>query len=508
MPKTITSVLLRPDTTNGTPVPAVTPGLWQRAQDTIAGLLHTGWLIYALAGTLALLLALSLRARHKRTKAEAAGQKSELTRTDRAVTRLTGILATAVVATGAWKVFGDVLHLHPAIRLVLFFFAEAQIVAAWRRVRRHIYRHAQLGPGIKTIYGIAFGSALVAAFDADNGVEVLLRFFAAGVAAYMIAEELAEELDIYLTAHPHLATTTRKPRGRINWANHLERALVWLRLAEATDRTIAEVERQRRISQLARMAYRLQLLKDRKAGKLVNARTTWVRWRLRRLTEAANEHLGLATNQALLTDLRAQAALLYGAEDGMSRHAVRDQQPWQPTQPDAPVSAQPIHRAYSAKLARRSQRANQKARTSTRRTLARTFAREYAPANQGALAPAKVAANPAASTPASARAKGAKPPRDAYNAATGEGPESVRKLAAAFARKPTGTNAELAKLAKVSIGSANRHLPKIRARAAANATDGDSQERTQPPLITARIENPKPLVTQRVNGSTYPSQEN
>src|ERR1700759_173109 len=104
----------------------------------IEGVAHSGWLVYGIAGILDVLLVLLSLARAKRSKVEDEGGKAALTRTDRAVTRITGILATAVVATGAWKVFGlPALHLAPWIRVILFFFAEAQILAAWRRVRRH-----------------------------------------------------------------------------------------------------------------------------------------------------------------------------------------------------------------------------------------------------------------------------------------------------------------------------------------------------------------------------------
>lgn len=306
-----------------TPVPE-RDDAWADAWTLINNVARSGWLIYAVAGLLAVLLVLSLRSRRKRAKVEASGGVAELTATDRAITRITGILATAVVATGAWKVFGDVLHLHWTFKVVLFFFAEAQIVAAWRRVGRHIRRHHTLGRGIRTIYGIALGSALVAAFDADSGVEVLLRFFAAGVAAYMIAEELAEELDIHLEKNPAKRTAAKRQRGRIKWALDLERILVWLRLAQATEQSIEDVERRRRIARFARTAYRLHHLKDDNAWKW---RINLVRWQLRRQTQSASEHLGLATNANLIGDARAQLALMYGVEAGTTKAAVMDLNP-------------------------------------------------------------------------------------------------------------------------------------------------------------------------------------
>lgn len=302
---------------------AVDQGWLDAAWTTATGILTSNWFMYLLAGILGGLLAVSLYTRNRRARIEEAGGKANLTSTDKAITRITGILATAMVATGAWKVFGDVLELHPAVRLVLFFFAEAQIITAWRRVRRHIHRHAALGPGIRTVYGIAFGSATIAALDADHLVEVAIRFFAAGVAAYMIAEELAEELDIYLTANPGRKPTGAR-RGRIKWAVTPERILVWLRLADPNERTVEDVDRRRRIARFARTAYRLHLLTENKAAKW---RIALARRSLRRQAEAANEHLNLAGDPQALADIQTQIALLFGVEDGTTKAAVSGHNP-------------------------------------------------------------------------------------------------------------------------------------------------------------------------------------
>jgi hypothetical protein len=53
--------------------------------------------------------------------------------------------------------------------------------------------------------------------------------------------------------------------------------------------------------------------------------------------------------------------------------------------------------------------------------------------------------------------------------------ESVRKLARAYSRNPAKTNADLAKLAKVSEGTANRYMPKVR-QAAVDAENADADE--------------------------------
>lgn len=505
MPTEIFASPTRPEADTNT-VPAGSSwvdGAWAQ----IAMVIRSGWLIYAVAGLLAALLLLSLVIRRKRDETTDTKRKSELTWTDRAVTRITGVIATAVVATGAWKVFGDVLDLHWSLRLVLFFFAEAQIIALWRQVRRHIYRHASLGARILGIYGIAFGSAAVAIFDADNPVEIALRLFAAGVAAFMIAAELAEELDIHLTANPHLRPDGKPKRGLfgIKWSISAERIMVWLRLAEPTERTVEQVERQRRIARFARTGYRLQLLKEAGAAKW---RIGYARWSLRRQTEAGNEHLNLASDKDALSEVRSHLALLYGAEAGTSRNAVSDLNPLTPA-PRRALSDKPHVSTADT------QRASQDTRTDVITREVRSEGegshpntqepslREKPTANAPEIAAETPAEKPAEKVTASPTKPAGKP---AHPLADHDNP-SVRKLAKAFARKPGGTNPELAKLARVSDGTANRYMAQVRAafKAAGESPEG-SQEQAQKPLIPPTFDIPKTDTPVAVNGR-HPSFE-
>jgi hypothetical protein len=477
--------------------------VWARINSTV----HTNWFLYALCGLLVLLLALSLRSRNKRTRAEQEGRKADLTFADRAVTRITGILATAVVATGAWKVFGlPALHLHPAVRLVLFFFAEAQVIAAWRRVRRHIHRHAELGQGTRTIYGIALGSATVAAFDASGTVEVLLRFFAAFVAAYMIVEELAEELDIHLTAFPHLRTEERKKPKRglfgFKWALTPERIMVWLRLAEPTERTVEEIERQRRVARFARTAYRLHLLEERDSWKW----RIWVaEWRLRRQTESGNEHLKLATDDAALREVRAQLALLYGAKSGTSRLAVADLSPLRPPQRLA-IAAEPWTPEPATDGA--SHDATEPVTLDAIEAIVgaaieTAMATVSQPATEPDANAANPNANPNANPPAPRPATGPRL-RTASRGGNGDVPKAAKDLARALAKWPAATQVDLAKRTGLSDRTVSRHIAAARAINAAKDAADDDQER--PPM--APFTEPQQGVLAGVNGSHFNPQEN
>lgn len=488
-------ILFRPDNgpydTGTVTVPDPSQGAqsWtENAWASIDATIRSDWLMYGLVALLAALLAASLIARRKRTDTTTEA-KADLTRVDRAVTRITGILATAMVATGAWKVFGDVLHLHPLVRLALFFFAEAQIVSAWRRVRRHIFRHAALGRGIHFIFAIAFGSALIAALDADNLVEIAIRLFAAGVAAFMIAEELVEELDIHLTANPDLRTS-QPP----SWARrHFDRLLVWLGLAQATHSTIAEFERQRRIARFARTAHRFHLLEE---GGAATWRINRVRRKLRRLTESANEHLKLATDRAALNDVRAQLALLYGVEAGTSRKAVADLQPLVPAELLA-ISATP----FVAPIGTPDDSIE------GRHELATVIANPGAPEvagevdNTGATPPAerpakKVDSGDATKTPSKPANRAAT--RRAVEVATEGVHPTALKLAKLLAKYPKETNVELAKRMRVG----DRTISRYRAEAEAHNTAIRSPISTPP--MTPIAEPNRPVKT-GVNGHVHTS---
>lgn len=130
-------------------------------------------------------------------------------------------------------------------------------------------------------------------------------------------------------------------------------------------------------------------------------------------------------------------------------------------------------------------------------------------------------ANHAESTPVTTAGKvaGKPPARPAEkSAATAKRPThpfaddpnpSVKALARAYSRNPAKTNAELARQAKVSEGTANRYLPKIRAAAVDSANADADEERAQGPLIgmpiTALIPEPKTLATAGVLNGYSPT---
>ncbi len=445
-------------------------------------------------------------------------------KSDKFLTFLAAAVATGVVATGMWKFFGDVLHIaNPWARGALFaFFEIAMLASAFRSRRFRLDRAARRENNPNTldaridvdgiaVWVLATLSGLFAAADEPTTTGKAVRIVAPLLAAWMWERGLAGELMQF----------TRGGK-RLNLRLTPERVLVWLGVAEPSGRQIGEVDRKRRIALFARTAYRYNLMLEQ---GVKGWRVSYTGWRLRRLTESANEHLKLATDQEALGEVRAQLALMYGVKDGTSRAAVADLRPLAPAErlaiSDRPFTppadphpsqqdSQPTLTEITDSLARRLARHSQPAKATVRTRVLKTFAPEragaYSVENPAANAPASPVEKPAAKPVASPLAKAAKPARAPISGLGDAGPESVRKLAAAFARKPGGTNAELAKLARVSIGSANRHLPKIRAAANgsgdATASQESAQPASQPTVPITRIENPKPTVHEGVNGNT------
>ncbi|MEU8158072.1 hypothetical protein AB0B94_30835 [Micromonospora sp. NPDC048986] len=282
---------------------------------------------HVMAGTALLLVALlaasiiSKRRRQATTKDDE--NRDEIGAVDRGITRITALIATAVLAEGMWGFFVDVIRVAWPIRVILFSFVEMQIITATRRARRHLYRHGSLGTAPRTVFGLAAASATIAAIHANTLDERLFRLFAAGVAAYMWIEELREERDIL-----HHKNPTKYPpvkRLKLNWAFTPERLFARLGWVEASDRTVSDVDRARRIATFARIAYRLHQLET---GGVTGWRLQRAERRLARQVELMNEYLNMATDRSVMADVQKHLATLYQARDGVKKKAVDGLSPW------------------------------------------------------------------------------------------------------------------------------------------------------------------------------------
>jgi hypothetical protein len=239
-----------------------------------------------------------------------------------ALTLAGAVVATAVAGTGMWKFFGDVLHIDSLwLRGSLFAFFEIALFASAMRARQNllddIARKAEsptTGVDGKAVWVIAGTSGVFSAMDAASLAEATFRLAAPLLAAWLWERGLA--------AHRRQA---RGARRAIHWALTTERVLVWLRLAEPTDRGIGDVDAARRRTRLVRAAARRDRLSAKGAWWL---RMNIAEWRFTRQLDSGMAHLSIGTDasaRALVLDelaTRTQAGRILTAD------AVAHLDPW------------------------------------------------------------------------------------------------------------------------------------------------------------------------------------
>ena len=254
------------------------------------------------------------------------------------LTIIAAALATAVSASGMWKFFTDILGETP-LRIVFFAFIEIALFASALLARSRLLRDPEKGTtGIDgiAVWVLAGLTATLSALDSDSFREVCLRLVAPLVAAWMWERALAAERNVRLG----------KAARRINWAITPERIFVWLRLAEASDRDVSQVDRARRRAKLGRARLHLHLLQSRKTFT----------WRVRRAHRnvvrqamQAAEHVGLADFPDAANEREAMQmymATVYGFVDATSPQAVAHLNAWQ-------AASQPQHIAARTQATRR-----------------------------------------------------------------------------------------------------------------------------------------------------------
>jgi hypothetical protein len=239
------------------------------------------------------------------------------------LTVVAAALATMVSASGMWKFFTDILG-HTPLRIAFFAFLEIALFASALLARSRLLRDpASRSTGIDgiAVWVLAGLTATLSALDSDSFREVCLRLVAPLVAAWMWERALAAERNVRLGATAH----------HINWTITPERVFVWLRLAEAHDRDVTQVDRARRRARLARARLHLHLMHSKKTS----------RWRVRRahnkvvkLAIQAAEHIGLADHPDAASEREAvqmYMATLYGLVEATSPQAVAHLDAWQTT---------------------------------------------------------------------------------------------------------------------------------------------------------------------------------
>jgi hypothetical protein len=249
-------------------------------------------------------------------------------RADR-LTYLAAVIGTVAMAEGMFRVFRDTLGFTTdALLWSVFAFFEIGTVVCGMRARVNLRESAarnQEDPTVKVsagadgiaVYVFAMLSGILAAGHEHTAGAVFGRLAIAAAASWLWHRSLAV-LRAYLTG---------RARGTIRWRITPERILVALRLADATDRTVVDVDRQRRLADITKAAFRLHTYRATDAWKW---RQEWAEKRLRRHVLAAAGHVELAADNDVRQAIRSHLAVLYGTAHGTSPAAVADLDPWTP----------------------------------------------------------------------------------------------------------------------------------------------------------------------------------
>lgn len=288
---------------------------WQQLSDLsdqpVPAWAAAGAAVLAAAGLAVIVLAIAHRTRPARTARPDRGRRLETVLTIGAA----GI-ATGVSSSGMWRVFGDALGMSGPARVAVFGFVELAVAVSAIRARRALRETGTTGVDGAAVWVLAGLSAALSALDADSGAAVLLRLAAPLVAAWLWERGLAPD---------RRQLQVRRRRGPVAWRVTRERVLVWLRLAEPSERAVAEVDRARKIAGLTRAAWRYHSLT---AAGASSWRVRRAGAALRRRTLAGVEHLALGEDAGARDALRWSLATLYQVIDGTAPGGLTDLAPW------------------------------------------------------------------------------------------------------------------------------------------------------------------------------------
>ncbi|MFI7448039.1 hypothetical protein ACIBQX_11125 [Nonomuraea sp. NPDC049714] len=200
-------------------------------------------------------------------------------------------IATGVSATGMWRFAEDVLHLPFLLRVLLFAFIEVAIVTSAVRARRNMRENFSAGVDGMAVWALTVLTAVLSSMDARSLPEAVFRLAAPLVAAWLWERGMAIERH-----------RIRGTKG-IHWRFTLERAMVRLGLAEARDRSAADVDAHRRLTRVALAAKRAKALREAGAPER-KLRAAFAK--LDKAMDQAVEHTGLSDDETRQSALLAR----------------------------------------------------------------------------------------------------------------------------------------------------------------------------------------------------------
>lgn len=210
--------------------------------------------LWAIGGVCALILTVMLGRATLRGLRAAWKRVEKRPALEDALTLAVACIATGVSAQGMWRFTGDVLGFDGPLRALLFAFIELAVLASAVRARRNMRDNYSAGVDGMAVWALACLTAVLSSLDARSLAEAIFRLAAPLVAAWLWERGMSIE------------RRRITGRSRIKWRFTPERAMVRLGLAEATDRTAAEVDAQRRLTRVALAADKVAELAEIKPG--------------------------------------------------------------------------------------------------------------------------------------------------------------------------------------------------------------------------------------------------
>jgi hypothetical protein len=154
------------------------------------------------------------------------------------------IVAVALSAEGMWEAATEKLGLGPGKALLLFAFAELAMLRAARRARVKV--HAKKKPGVYgfMVWGIAIAAGLIAASNAPNTTEFMIRL---GAPLLVAGQWWADLLDKLRALNPDGDETS-------SWVWTPRRIGVHFGLIQPDKQDLKKVDRTRRVRRMVRLA--------------------------------------------------------------------------------------------------------------------------------------------------------------------------------------------------------------------------------------------------------------
>jgi len=207
--------------------------LTDTARHWAAGHQAAAWSIGGVAALLVLVVGWRLVAATRR-----AGRERAIS----TLINVAALMATAVQASGMWKFFGNTMGLSIGFRIFMFGFMEVALLACGLRARANVEDGGDAGVDGVLVWVLALASGFMSSTDASSPREALMRVLVAVVVALLWTRDLMAAKQ---AARKEEEAGDKRPAERVRWRLRPERIAVALRLADAADATLTDMETNR-----------------------------------------------------------------------------------------------------------------------------------------------------------------------------------------------------------------------------------------------------------------------